>query len=132
MKKHTLFLALTGILCLINQYVLCQISEGGTPVSFSAGIDTRDMPAIVMPPVDVATLLKEDANTHKNNIQKPFRFGYAIDVDIDMKQAGILELLPNGDKIWLLKIQSSNAFSINLIYNQFHLHSKVPRLLLYH
>ena len=123
MKKHTLFLVLTCILCLLNQYAQCQISEGGTPISFSLNIDTRSMPIVVMPPVDVETLLREDAKSRKEDILIPFRFGCAIDVNIDIKTAGILELLPNGDKIWLLKIHAPSAYSINLIYNQFHLGS---------
>jgi len=121
MKKHILIFVLTGISCLLSQFALSQISEGGNPVSFSLGIDTRDLPVIVMPCIDVEKLLSEDAKTQNENIQKPFRFGYAIDVDIDIKKDGRLELLANGDKIWLLKIHSANAFSINLIYSQFHL-----------
>ena len=122
MKKNTFLLVLTSILCLLSKYALCQISEGGTPISLSLGIDTRNLPAIVMPSVDVETLLREDANT-QNNVQRPFRFGYTHEVDIDIKKTGTLKLLPNGDKIWLLKIYSANAYSINLIYKQFHLGS---------
>ena len=130
MKKHILFIALTGILCFLSQYALSQISEGGTPVSFSLSIDTKSMPAIVMPPVDVEALLREDAKTRSENTLTPFRFGTAIDVDIDIKKMGSLELLPNGDKIWLLKIHSVNALSINLIYSQFQL-SKGSKFFIY-
>ena len=121
MKKYITFFALIGIFCLINQNGISQVSEGGIPLSFSLGIDVRNLPAIEMPPVDTEKLLREDANPQNVKEQKPFRFGYAIDVDIDIKKAGTLEILPNGDKIWLLKIYSPNAFSLNFIYNQFHL-----------
>lgn len=42
-------------------------------------------------------------------------------MDINLKKEGLLKTLPNGDKLWLLKIHSDNAFSINLIYNKFYL-----------
>jgi len=38
-----------------------------------------------------------------------------------LKKAGIKKELPNGDNIWLLKIHSPDAFSINLIYDYFKL-----------
>ena len=111
-----------GLLCQTSQFVFAQISEGGTPVSFTLDVDVRNgkIPVIAMPSVDVRALLQEDERD-KNSGMKPFRFGYTIDVDIDIKKDGLKETLSNGDNLWLLKIHSANALSINLIYSHFNL-----------
>ena len=121
MKRYNLLLI--GALCLIGQCALSQISEGGSPVSFSLSTKISDVPVVTMPPVNTKALIQEDekARMVKEDAPKPFRFGYAIDVDIDIKKAGVLKRLPDGDKLWVLKIQSADAYSINLIFNRFRL-----------
>ena len=82
------------------------------------------IPVVIMPPVDVKALIEEDEKDVKQDneyIAKPFRFGYAIDVDIDIKKDGFKKEFSNGDKLWLLKIHSADALSINLIYDNFKL-----------
>ena len=102
MKKQIFILILIGI---ISQHAFGQISEGGTPVSFSLDVDVRDgkIPIISMPSVDVRALLQEDERDKDGGGIKPFRFGYSIDVDIDIKKDGLKETLSNGDNLWLLK-----------------------------
>jgi V8-like Glu-specific endopeptidase len=121
MKRYNLILI--GALCLIGQCALGQISEGGSPVSFSLSTKMSDVPVVTMPPVNTKALIQEDeeARMVKDDTPKPFRFGYAIDVDIDIKKAGVLKRLLDGSKLWMLKIQSENAYSINLIFNRFRL-----------
>jgi len=122
MRKKIFIMKIIGFLCLTSQFALSQISEGGTPVSFSLEIDMREskIPVITMPYVDVQALLKEDERDKDGGI-KPFRFGYSIDVDIDIKKDGLKETLSNGDNLWMLKIHSDDAISINLIYSYFRL-----------
>ena len=52
-----------------------------------------------MPPVDVQALFEEDENAKEDGAPKPFRFGCAIDVDIDIKKAGMKKELLNGDNL---------------------------------
>ncbi len=120
MRRHIFILTLIGIL---SQYTFGQISEGGTPISFSLNIDTQKekTTALVMPPINVKALLQEDEKAKMDDTEKPFRFGYAIDVDIDLKKVGTKKELPNGNKLWLLKIHCPDAYSINLIYDRFRL-----------
>ena len=120
MKRQAFILILIGIL---SQYAFGQISEGGTPISFSLDIDVgrEKIPVTTMPPVDARALLEEDEMLRAENTQIPFRFGYAIDVDIDIKKVGVKKKLPDGGNLWLLKIHCPDAFSINLIYNRFRL-----------
>ena len=86
-------------------------------------IDTgkEKIPVVAMPPVDARTLLEEDERQRAENSQIPFRFGYAHDVNIDIKKSGVKKELSNEDKLWLLKIHCPDAYSINLIYNRFRL-----------
>ena len=83
MKRKVFILALIGIL---SQYVFGQISEGGTPMSFSLDMDTgrETIPVLAMPPVDARALLEEDERRKAEDVQSSFRFGYVIDVDIDI------------------------------------------------
>ena len=109
------------ILCLISQCIWAQINEGGKPTSFYLDISTRGIPVLEMLAVNTDSIKKENEKIYRNNFMEPFKYGYAIEVDIDIKKEGILTLLPNGDKLWLLKIHSRNAYTINLIYNRFWL-----------
>lgn len=90
--------------------------------SLNLGIDTgkEKIPVITMQKVDVKALIEEDEKTTGDTL-KPFRFGYEIDADIDIKKDGLQKEFHNGDKLWLLKIHSKGAFSINLIYDNFKL-----------
>ncbi|MDR0295689.1 MAG: hypothetical protein LBH91_05820 [Prevotellaceae bacterium] len=124
MKRQVFILILIGVCCLINSYAYSQISEGGTPVSFSFDVGKGKIPVLTMPLVDARTLIEEDEKLITEDTQRPFRFGYAIDVDIDLKKSGVKKELPNGDNLWLLKIYCPDAFSINLIYNRFRLSEK--------
>jgi len=132
MKTKHLILTLIGFLIFCGQYVFGQISEGGIPMSFSLDIDLvkEKVPVIEMAPVNTQALIEEDAKNSMDDIQRPFRFGYAIDVDIDVKKTGMKKELPNGDKLWLLKIHCPGAFSINLIYSYFRL-SKGSKFFIY-
>jgi hypothetical protein len=95
-----------------------QLSEGGTPYSFH-NLLRNPVTSYQMPPIDIKTLLEEDAKDEKEGI--PFRFGYPIEVDLNIKRDGTFELLPNGDKLWSLHIYAQGASSINLNYNDFWL-----------
>lgn len=113
--KSILFI---GFILLISHNIHSQISMGGTPPSFSNNL--KDSVQIIkMPVINVDSLLAVDSLESKEN--KPFRFGYAIDVDMGLQNIGTWDTLQNGDKIWRLKISSPGAFSINLIFDDFWL-----------
>jgi len=97
MKRYVLISILIGILCLTNKYAFGQISEGGEPLSFSLdiGVEKEKIPVLAMVPVDVKSLLAEDERLRAEKVQRPFRFGYAIDVDIDIKKDGVHKKLPS-------------------------------------
>lgn len=115
-----------ALFCLIfiTQTSYAQISKGGVPISFSEVIPIDDTINIIqMPIVNIDSLhIADSLEETEGEIElKPFRFGYAIDVDLNLLNAGKLTILPNGDRVWRLKIFSTNAYSINLIYDSFWL-----------
>jgi hypothetical protein len=128
-RKNKLTLVLVCLFfSLIGSKTQAQISEGGKPVSFSLGGAIQEIHTLIMPPVNVDSVIQAEAKL--GNTPRPFQFGYAIDVDIDLKKLGTLKHLSDGGKLWLLKIHSKDAFSINLIYDRFTL-SKGSRFFVY-
>ena len=89
MKRYTIFLIMLCALCLVGQHSLGQISAGGKPMSFSLEIDKEKIPVLVMPPIDIKALLQEDEKARKENVQIPFKFGCALNVNIDVKKNGM-------------------------------------------
>lgn len=96
-----------------------QISKGGLPKSFELKGISQTIPTILMPDVNVDSLLVIDSI--ESSLGIPFRFGYAFDVNFGLKNSGKWDTLKNGDKLWRLKIQSFDAYSINLILDSFWL-----------
>jgi len=52
-----------------------------------------------MPLVDIKAIIEKE---EKEKDLGPYRFGYEIDVDIDIKKNGLKKEMHNGDKLWLL------------------------------
>ncbi len=94
-----------------------QINESGEPKSFSISLE-KEVPVLTMQPVDVDSLIKEDKRASSDT---PYRFGYGFDVSYNLNNSGVWETLPDGGRVWRLKIVAPGAFSINLIYDNFWL-----------
>ncbi len=109
-----------------------QISAGGTPPSFSIGGSSL-VPTAAMPLVDEQALLAEDeTDAAYGRVDDPRgqRFAYAHEVSLNLTNSGLWETLPNGDRIWRLRIESAGARSIHLIYDHWEL-VKGSQLFLY-
>lgn len=106
------------VLLIMIQPVQAQISKESTPPSFNNSV-TNTIPTVITADVNVAALLAEDELEVGKDI--PLRFGYPFDVRYDLDNSGQWEVLPNGDRIWRLRIESPGAYSINLIYAAFWL-----------
>ena len=104
------------ILFLIN-VIIGQVSQGGNPKSFELNLRSN-INETVMDYIDVEALINEDKQADK---EIPFRFGYDIPVNINIENSGTWDLLDDGSRIWRIKIKSEDAFSINLIFNEYHL-----------
>jgi len=115
-----LFFSVTAILFLIFSIsATAQVAQRGiTPPSFDKSL-TDQIRTITMPSVNVSELLAEDAVDRK--LGMPFRFGYPFDIDYSLENSGTWTVLPDGSRIWRLKIESPGAYSINLIYSDFYM-----------
>ena len=82
MKKIKITLVLMCIVSLAQS----QISQGGSPYSFSSPI-ADSIAAITMASVDVAALLAENELEVAQGIAVPFRFGYPFDISLGLNKA---------------------------------------------
>ena len=105
---------LMTILFFICGFLFTQDNIGGRPYSFDNNL-RADVPIFTISNINVEELLNEDANRSIG----PFRYGYRYDTNINMDTHGSWEVLDNGDSIWRLSIQSNDAYSIGLVYDNF-------------
>lgn len=109
--------------CIIAPSAKAQLSKNIAPATFSRKVQEtvgNEVPVVTMPAVDVATLLAEDEINHATKTG-PFRFGETMDVDIEFDNTGVWNALPNGDRIWRLVIASPEAYSLNFVFDGFHM-----------
>lgn len=94
-----------------------QVSHGGRPFSIQNQKYDWSCDVQTMPSFDVASMMAED---EINNATKdvPYRFGKNFDVNLTTENSGTWFKLANGDRIWLLAIESQGAISINLFFDQ--------------
>ena len=110
------------LLILIGQYaayVQAQISMGGLPESFkleSNVIGLREGKSYhkVHSP-DMKKVMKKDANFSWERLSVP------IKLDLNLKNSGRWQALPNGDRLWQLHIEAKDAKFLILIYDQFYI-----------
>ena len=105
---------------LILSICWAQVSMPSTPKSFYIN-ETIPIPNITLPSFDVEQFLTEDENELRSIETKPYRFANPISVDLDMENSGLWTELEDGSLIWILEIESTNAFSLNLIYDTFNI-----------
>jgi len=111
----------TITLLLCSFFFLAQSQNDGfeRPVTWDLKIEyTAD--AIDFTGVPYAKLAAEDALNDQNK-SIPWRFGYEFPTDIDPDTHGQFIDLDNGDRIWLVNIKSTNAYTINLLFDWFKL-----------
>lgn len=108
------------IVCFVSfNFAQAQIEEGGTPASFNKNNFTINVPTVKTSHTDIQALRAEDEVIDKIK-DIPWRYGYIHYVDVSF-QDGVYDYLPNGDRIWRIKIQSANAQTLNLTFDQYKL-----------
>ncbi len=111
--RFPLLAPLTALLALSTVVATAQISAGSMPYSFQQTIASA-IPTASMPPTDLATLLAEDELAAKD---EPYRFGYSHDVHLNLENSGNWMELPDGSRLWQLRITSAGAYTISLLYD---------------
>jgi lysyl endopeptidase len=107
------------ILLLYTNCLVAQINVGNNPFSLENPTYQINIPIITMPALNMTTINADDLIDKQQN--QPPRFGFAHIVTYNIVNSGVIKTLPNGDKLWQLKINCTNAKSINFVFSQFHL-----------
>lgn len=110
-------------LVLLSLPAAAQLQWGGAPPSLAGAPDVRTRldgpaPTLTMEPVDVGALLAEDALAGKD---VPFRFGVTLPLDLGTGDAGAWTELPDGTRVWRLRIASPGAHSLGLLFGAYAL-----------
>ncbi|MDF1544758.1 MAG: PKD domain-containing protein [bacterium] len=119
MTIRRISLWLTAIVLILCNSSWAQLSTGGRPLSFDRTARGKTIPSIKTEALDRPTLLAEDEIDKK--FGTPLRFGFPHDVSYNLENSGVWETLPNGDRLWNLRLECPEAYSINLVYDDFHL-----------
>lgn len=120
MKNFT-YSKLTLLLFLVLPFtVFSQVSEGGTPLSWTNSSIPELNEKEIMNTVDVNSLKAED-EIESQYKDIPMRFAYGHDVNYTTDNSGEWFVLPNGDKIWRLRVHSKKALSINVTFSKYNL-----------
>lgn len=114
-------LIILGVLFMLGLGVNAQITNEGLPVSW--GIQSKkSITPMLMKSFDLRKIKAEDA---KNDLDTsmPWRFGYELKVNYGLKNSGVWDEFPNGDRIWRINIISAGAKTLNFIFDSY----KIPR-----
>jgi hypothetical protein len=102
-------------------FLTAQISQGGQPMKVPP-LKSRGIPEQVMPEVNHFELHQKTLESRQTEpALKPFRFAVGFDVTISPENDGLWTSNLNGYDVWQVKIRSSNAFSISLVFHEFQL-----------
>ncbi|HLU87678.1 MAG TPA: hypothetical protein VKZ44_07965, partial [Taishania sp.] len=112
MKKRLL----SVVLCTFFSFALsAQIQGyGGDPRSSKISFP-KDLPSFNFAQPDIAQLRMEDSITEITKVG-PWRFGFNNEVSINLENAGKWYNLPNGGKVWMVRLHCNEALTINLTF----------------
>ncbi len=111
------------VLCLSLLTVVqlsAQIKKGGTPPSFSIQSSTDVYEERAIAPIDVNKAIQEDAQ--RSGV---LWSGRSIPVDFNIGNSGTWTIMPDGTKIWRLKITSPHAKALGLVYEHFYIKNRL-------
>lgn len=96
-----------------------QIQHGGSPISQNSQYLSLPVPVVSTPETNVNALRREDEVVDQIK-DIPWRYGYIHYMDVSMED-GIFEYLPNGDRVWRVKIESPGAQTVNITFDTYKL-----------
>jgi hypothetical protein len=102
---------------ILSNFTIAQIGVERKPYSDFASLNS-EIPIVTMSAFDINQLLAQDEYESQFKDIPP-RFGNPIPVNFGYTNSGEKRILPDGSKIWRLKIKSAGAISINLIFDKF-------------
>jgi lysyl endopeptidase len=120
MNLKSAFQTLLILLFILPIAVFGQISKGGIPVQIQKlKSSSYNTDLVIMPTVENSKMKEQNSNSDQN-VLKPFRFAYSFNVSLNLNNSGTWY---NTTKVnvWQLRIRSSGAYSLNLIFDQYRL-----------
>lgn len=101
--------------------VKSQISEGGKPVSFKYTNRLKSDLPVVRIPVNFSVEDLIAVDEWRVSQGAPLTVSTLIDTNLDMDNAGQWVTLPDGGKIWQLRLQAKDAIALMLYYDAFYI-----------
>lgn len=94
-----------------------QISTGGKPYGLRTGLDLKEVPTIHAGPFDALAVAAEDAAREAAGLIPAY--SRLLPVNAGPGDAGLWTDLPNGDRIWRLRVISDGALATELYFTDF-------------
>jgi hypothetical protein len=121
MKKSVEITILISLFLLAGVSLSAQVSHGGKPHSFQKNNHLQSLFFEKLPYQDNQILLEKEENIVEK--ETGFQFGEEIKVNYTLENSGIWDTLVDGSRLWRLGIYSANAYSLNLLFDSFHIPS---------
>ena len=115
----SLFLFIIGAICPVS--LSAQISEGGIPSSFQYTNRFKSSLPIRQIPIDFSVEDLKMVDEWQVSQGAPLKVGTFIDTDLSIDNAGHWSSLPNGQKIWQLRIQAKGAIALMVSFKEFYI-----------
>jgi len=119
---------ITTIIFIWNTLLIAQVGFGGQPLmkvadnGLESSLSQQSIPSkkslINLEPPSEEYINSEISSNQKG---RPLRFGYPNFVELTPNNSGVLTVLDDGRLYWKLKIRSVGAYSLNVIFDRFHL-----------
>jgi lysyl endopeptidase len=97
-----------------------QISRGGTPIQIQKLKTASSLTDLVVMPAIDNLKMRMLYNSADQNMLKPFRFAHSFEVSLNLNNSGTWYNTTEVN-VWQLRIRSSGAYSLNLIFDQYRL-----------
>ena len=117
MKKITISIIIYLLVVAGVNKSFSQISNGGTPLSFTKNINLSDIDKVFLQAPDKSVIDEQDNVSEKNG--QEYRIGLSVTAELSPENSGTWTELADGSKIWQLEIISEGAKAIGLYYDRF-------------
>jgi hypothetical protein len=108
----------TLLFIFLTNVVTAQIQGlGGWPTSTKLSLDQKTIVRWDYPQPNIAALQAEDAQVDNKGLA-PWRFGYNNYTNISTANTGTWLELPNGARLWFVRVKCDGALTVNLTFEQ--------------
>lgn len=111
-------LVLGAAAALLAPDALAQRSAGGTPPSFTEGVE-ESVPTFTVPAIDAALRAATESANAKG--AGPYQWGLEIPVDLAFFDEAVFDELGDGRRVWRLRVASPGAHALSFMFSEFEL-----------